>query len=261
MQADPLDGRDLGSFLARARETAGLDVQEVSTRLRMPVHIVRALEEGDYARLGAPVFVRGQLRSYARLLGVDIADRIADVERAAPVPAALVSHAHTPRARRIFEQATRRAAYIAITAAILVPIWLATKPHLSAPLSLDTLEPAPARSGDLGAAISPTPVVASIAPLPAAAAPADVPVLSLAFNATSWLEVVAPDGRALERAEVGAGQVRTFAAGEVGRVVLGNARAVRVLNRGRHVDAVAFSRANVARFTLSSDGSVTPLND
>lgn len=262
MQSNPVDGKDLGVRLARAREDAGFDVQDVSTRLRMPVHIVEALERGDYARLGAPIFVRGQLRSYARLVGLDIADEIADAERATPVPAPLVSHTHTPRGRRLFEQATRRAAYIAITGAILVPIWLATKPHLSGNLAVDTLEPTPAPL-DAGAAEpvpAPIQVVASIAPI-AAPAPRAAPGLSLKFDGTSWLEVSAPDGRSLERAEVGAGQSRRYQPGEVGRVLIGNAQAVRVISNGRPVDAVAFSRANVARFTLSSDGSVTPLND
>lgn len=260
MQSNPIDGRDLGGCLARAREDAGLSVQDVSTCLRTPVHIVEALERGDYSRLGAPVFVRGQLRSYARLLEVDIGDRIAEAERATPVPAALVSHTHTPRARRLFEQATRRAAYIAITAAILVPIWLATKPHLAGNLAVDTLEPVVPAEGVPTEPRAPAPMVASITSISTPERTA-APALMLQFDGTSWLEVVAPDGRALERGEIAGGQTRSYRAGEVARVVIGNANAVRVLNDGRAVDTVAFSRANVARFTLSSDGSVTPLND
>ena len=34
--------------------------------------VVRSLEQEDWQRLGAPVFVRGQLRSYARLLNVNL---------------------------------------------------------------------------------------------------------------------------------------------------------------------------------------------
>src|SRR5690606_39323578 len=57
-----------GERLRKAREAAGLDVAEVARRLKMPVRVVQSLENEDWEGLDAPVFVRGQLRSYARLL-------------------------------------------------------------------------------------------------------------------------------------------------------------------------------------------------
>ena len=48
-----------GQHLREAREAAGLAVDEVATRLRMPIQVVRSLEQEDWQRLGAPVFVRG----------------------------------------------------------------------------------------------------------------------------------------------------------------------------------------------------------
>ena len=57
------DARGCGDRLRDARTAAGLSVQEVATRLRMPVHVVQALEEGRWQVIGASVFVRGQLRS------------------------------------------------------------------------------------------------------------------------------------------------------------------------------------------------------
>jgi len=44
----------------------------------------------------------------------------------------------------------------------------------------------------------------------------------------------------------------------VGRVVLGNAGAVEVLGNGNIQDLADYKRANVARFTVSSDGSIQP---
>jgi hypothetical protein len=49
---------------------------------------------------------------------------------------------------RLFEQGTRRLVYIVLTAAIVVPVWLATKPHLtgrSEPATVQSLD-APADS-------------------------------------------------------------------------------------------------------------------
>jgi len=46
----------------------------------------------------------------------------------------------------------------------------------------------------------------------------------------------------------------------VARMVLGNASAVEVQQAGTIVDLSPYQRANVARFTVSSDGSVVPVS-
>ena len=75
------------------------------------------------------------------------------------------------------------------------------------------------------------------------------------------VQVVGPDGEVLEQGLLPAGESRSYAAGEVARVVLGNAPAVKVLHAGKTVDLAPFTRANVARFTVSSDGSVAAAAD
>ena len=85
--------------------------------------------------------------------------------------------------------------------------------------------------------------------------------MSLNFTGDSWVQVYAADGSTLEQGLLGAGQRRDYAAGEVARVVLGNSSAVQVQQAGQPVDLAPFSRANVARFTLSSDGSLAPVSD
>ena len=66
----PDGDRGCGARLRKAREAAGLTQADVASRLKMPVRVVDSLESEDWSRLGAPVFVRGQLRSYSRLLGL-----------------------------------------------------------------------------------------------------------------------------------------------------------------------------------------------
>ena len=61
---------EIGVRLREARIQAGLGLQDVASKLKMQVRIIEALEAGNWERLGAPVFVRGQLRSYVRLLGL-----------------------------------------------------------------------------------------------------------------------------------------------------------------------------------------------
>src|SRR3546814_12817349 len=61
-----------GQRLRAAREAAGLSGAEVASRLKTPSRFIEALEAEEWDRIGAPVFVRGQLRSYSRLLGLPV---------------------------------------------------------------------------------------------------------------------------------------------------------------------------------------------
>lgn len=104
-----------GERLRAAREAAGLDIDEVASRLRMPARVVRSLEAEDWSRLGAPVFVRGQVRSYSRLLGLTTAPMMEALDVGQVEPTTLVSRTHTPRAQWWAEQIGRRLVYIVLT--------------------------------------------------------------------------------------------------------------------------------------------------
>ncbi len=66
--SEPLD---IGDALKAAREAKGWTVQDAANKLRLMVRQVEAMETEDYAALGQPVFARGFVRNYARLLGMD----------------------------------------------------------------------------------------------------------------------------------------------------------------------------------------------
>lgn len=256
-----------GARLKIAREKAKLTQEEVSARLKMPLRVIRTLENDDW-QTGSPVFVRGQLRSYARLLGIDIEQDLVRAGVSDVAPSSLVSHTHTPRYQRVFEQATRRAVYIAITAVIAVPVWLATRPHLSNVPDIQSLEvpaivsaPVDPMEPAMAATRQRTPVIASMGSLRAPATAAETAGLSLSFTGDSWVQVFAPDGRMIEQGLLGNGDQRDFGPQEIGRVVLGNVSAVDARRNGKSIDLAPFSRANVARFTLSSDGSLAPVVD
>ncbi|WP_049466168.1 helix-turn-helix domain-containing protein [Stenotrophomonas indicatrix] len=269
-----------GARLRQAREAAGLTLEDVGQRLRMPVQVVKSLEQEQWQKLGAPVFVRGQLRSYARLLGVDVSELLEQAQVGPVVPPTLVSHTHTPRARRIAENLGRRALYVGITAVLAVPVWFATRGHFdgTAPspstASLDVIPAAvpvtPAGSASAAAApaevaVAPvakpaaTPYVASLAPVPRAA-PAAAATLDMQFSGDSWVDIAGPEGGTVEKALIKAGESRSFTPGQVTRVTLGNASAVQVQQNGAIVDLTPYQRANVARFQVSSEGSVVPVS-
>lgn len=276
-QTMPAESPGVGERLRETRVEAGLSIADVASRLRMQIRVVEALEAGNWARLGAPVFVRGQLRSYLRLLKLpeSLADSVPDAVSAQPP--VLTPRTYTPPMQRMLDKAMGRAVYVVITALIAVPVWVATRSHVdgsrpaeTASLGLDGslqsgAEPArPAR---------PTPVTASLGALPKRTAvdvpsaddgdevPAAASDLVLRFTGDSWIEVSAPDGAQVEQALVKAGQERRFEAGVVGQVKLGNANAVQVLRGADVQDLSRFQRANVARFTVSSDGALAPVSE
>lgn len=66
----------VGEFFRQVRETKGLTVDEVASKTRIRTDFVKALEDGNFARLPDQVFAKGFVRSYARSLGLDEEDAI-----------------------------------------------------------------------------------------------------------------------------------------------------------------------------------------
>ncbi len=76
-EPDPEIGQDvsglgLGERLRSARKARALSLEQVAESLHLDENIVVALEDERYDAFGAPVFVRGHLRAYARLVGLPI---------------------------------------------------------------------------------------------------------------------------------------------------------------------------------------------
>ena len=262
-----------GERLRLAREASGLSVDDVAARLHMPARVVKSLEAEDWSRLGAPVFVRGQVRSYSRLLGLTTAPMMAALDVGPVEPSTLVSRTHTPKAQGWAEQIGRRLVYIILTLSLAVPARGAARPPPSGARA-GTPPPGPparpppspprdpptdpsARFPGASEPASPRTVVASMAPVatPAMQA-APVGDIVLRTSAESWLDVVAPDGASIEKGLLPAGSERRYAATQVARLTIGNASAAQLEHRGRTVDLAPFARANVARFAVSSDGSL-----
>lgn len=61
----------LGDEFRVAREARGLSLSDVAEQLHIRSTYLQAIEEEDWPAIGAPVYVRGFLRTYARFLGID----------------------------------------------------------------------------------------------------------------------------------------------------------------------------------------------
>ena len=248
-------GTAVGERLKRAREAAGYDLGEAAGRMHLPVHTLEALESGDWDRLGPPVFVRGQARNYARMLGVCLDDEALPSPFTTTQIPSLVSHSHVPRYRHVAENLARRAVYVVLTVSLVVPIWLATRGHGDQAPAIAPLDVTPSQAASVEPAAR-TPMVASLAPI-ATPAVADAPI-DIRFNGDSWVQLFGADGTVVEKGLLHAGDRRSLQADAVSRFVLGNAGAVDITVHGERVDLAPYTRANVARFTLSSDGSLAP---
>ena len=62
---------DLKARLVACRDKAGLNLEQAAEEMHLSQHIVRALEAEDFAHLPEPPYVRGYLRSYAKLGAID----------------------------------------------------------------------------------------------------------------------------------------------------------------------------------------------
>jgi cytoskeleton protein RodZ len=61
----------LGEMLSQAREAAGYTQQDVATELHLKPELIRAMDDERFEELPEPAYVRGYLRSYARLIGLE----------------------------------------------------------------------------------------------------------------------------------------------------------------------------------------------
>jgi len=71
---DPRERRSPGEILRTAREERKLSQQEIAQSLRLGIDVIKALDQDDFDKLSAPIFVRGYIRSYSALVGVSADD-------------------------------------------------------------------------------------------------------------------------------------------------------------------------------------------
>lgn len=265
----------VGMRFRHAREKARLTLESVAQQLKLPVAVLDAIEREDWARLGAPIFVRSYVGSYANALGLpaELAD---EVVRGRPAPQLSVISVSSP-SRRVFDRGLMKLAYLVMTVVIVGSIVMLAIYFQAPRRSAEVLPLDPpvnyseasgsidsgSRAADDGtawaisaqAAANP-PVLASMAPqLPPAAPPAGGDIV-LRFHAASWVEIQGPNGASLERGMLPAGSERRFNRGELGQVTLGDAAAVEVSQDGVRLDLTPYLEAKVARFTVSSAGEI-----
>jgi cytoskeleton protein RodZ len=223
----------LGERFRAAREARGMSLSDVAEQIRIRSLYLAAIEEEKWGAIGAPVYVRGFLRTYARFLGLDPEEAVAAFNRTQPAPA-------QPAPLERDEPGARRAAapwatsVLLWTAGIVAVLLIAfvtfselTMPRRAA-VQVAQASASPSAPTPAGSA-SPGP---SAAPSSAPAAAQDGPrSLALVLSAPSWLRVTV-DGSVSMEGTFPAGTSKTFH-GKNALVRIGNAGGVEVYVDGK----------------------------
>lgn len=89
-------GPEIGQALKDARRRVGMEIAEAEDRTKIRARYLRALEAEDWEALPAPAYVRGFLRTYGQMLGLD-GEMLADqFRRRHEEPAAAANPAAEP---------------------------------------------------------------------------------------------------------------------------------------------------------------------
>jgi cytoskeleton protein RodZ len=259
----------VGQILRETREEQGIALEEVAVRLRLMHRQVQAMEADDFGSLGQPVFARGFVRNYARLLGIEPESLLARME-GAPEEKPVVSPADSPPQHAWLSSPWLILLSLGVLLLLAVPValylWLNSgtddSPGSPAPVAQSPHAPAtsapaiPSSSAPMHppapAAPPETEAVATVEP----AAPAEPKqatvnsVLHLEFGEESWTEIKDASGHMLLRQLNPAGSSVDVRGQPPFEVVIGNASLARMSYNGRPIDLNPFIDVTVARFTL-----------
>ncbi len=220
----------LGERFRTAREARGLSLSDVAEQIRIRALYLAAIEDERWNAIGAPVYIRGFLRTYARFLGIDPEEAVAAFNRTQPAPPA----ASAPEPAREAGSPRRGPLLIWIASAVAVLL-----------IAFVVYNELTMRETQVAANV----VAASAAPSPTAAANTPGPVvrravvktdsLAVVLSAPSWLRVTV-DGNVSMEGTFPAGTSKTFH-GKNALVRIGNAGGVEVYVDGRDVGKLGSS--------------------
>ncbi len=265
-----------GAVLRAERESLGVTVREVSETLNLAMSVIEAIEADDYGRLPGPVFTRGYVRAYARLLELDPEPLLSGLPRAEePAPPRVASEAP------VWEWIRRRpglvlgaAGAVLLGLVVMLLVWLWPKDSAEATAAVPAVataipeetavdEPEPdlayQPSDEPSGGPATAPAVAE-APAPElATGNAEAPrritatgddLLSFRFADDCWVEVRNSAGTSLHSDINRAGTELELVGRGPFRILLGYAPGVRLTFNGEPVPLAPHTRNNVATLVV-----------
>ena len=113
--------RGLGRRFSEARAAQGLSLVDAARRLRFPLPVLADIEAERFEALGAPIYARSYLKSYARLVQLPeaaLGPVFASFDQVEPTPQPVVSVRQRPLAPRFATPAL----YALLTLLLVVPV-------------------------------------------------------------------------------------------------------------------------------------------
>ncbi|MEU8566992.1 RodZ domain-containing protein [Streptomyces pathocidini] len=250
------DRPSVGRALQKARIDSSLTVDEVSSRTRVRIPIVHAIEQDDFTRCGGDVYARGHIRTLARAMGIDPAPLIEQYDaehggRPAPTPAAPLFEAERmrPEPRRPNWTAAMVAAIVVVVAFVGFTLFSggdeggSTVASDTGSSQKPSSTPSAAKTKEV---LPPEPSDSAIA-----AAPADkVTVKLIAQDGTSWVSAKDHSGRLIYEGVLKDGASETFTDEQQVDLVLGNAGAVQIFVNGKEIDE-RYEKGHVERLSYT----------
>ncbi len=74
----------IGKLLRDAREAKGIAIEDMADKLHLLTDVVRGIEQCDFEEMPSRVFVRGYVRNYARLVGLNAQEMLEKFDQAHP---------------------------------------------------------------------------------------------------------------------------------------------------------------------------------
>ncbi|MGH8509332.1 MAG: RodZ domain-containing protein [Gammaproteobacteria bacterium] len=291
---DAPDSLTTGKKLQQAREALQLSTGAIARQLRLKLDIIEAIEADRYDRL-PPVYLRGHIKNYAHIVGLDTVGLFDAGSEAASTPidfqpcVSIRKSLPSTGARDYLRFAT----YIIVgTLGVLTAAsWRTQDPDIPSPqdsaviTNIPAAEPVPDLAPPVAQAhvtpqavvaaetpsIGAEPLVAAITPSEAPVYPGVTPLEDIARAATeeshrlvfelsgdSWTEVKDAEGVKLYSKLAVEGQTIRVGGRAPFSVVLGNAPRVAVFYNGRQLDITPWSRGGVARFKVGGAGTGEP---
>lgn len=271
MTLSDLSGQSVGTQLATVRQARNISVDEVSHRLKLTPKQVAAIENDDFASLG-PVFSRGFVRNYARLLQLD-PEPLLDAMHTSPASdEQLAIHnehiALGSSLSRHWLKISLTILLIVIVLPLLVYQWLRGNdlpsaippaPRTDAP-AMDAAGPAitpapPASQTPLtasGPQVSPSmaPVTPAQPETDSSAVAPDSANLEIKLAQDAWIQITDARQQRLVSRLYPAGDTLQLSGQPPFTAVIGNAANVSVSLNGKPVDLTPHTQANVARLTF-----------
>jgi cytoskeleton protein RodZ len=270
---NPLFKEPVGASFRNKREKLGLSIEDAAKSLKFGSHLVQAIEDEHWDKLGPAIYARSYVSSYIKLLGLNeaIKNEIPTLSSGS-VPLKTITQARVEPAgiqsKSILALVTLLG--LAALAAVLYfrspPVDVEIAPiDNSIPLSMPATEPSTKAAADATAASLPaTPAVTQPADAvgPTATGPnvqpatiAATPQFTLRAKTDTWLEIIDVNGQALFKELIPAGQERTQALGNVGKITVGKAGSAEFLINGGKLDLSPYAKNDVARFTVDGSGN------